>query len=102
MPPTNSTFRGPCPRVRTRIGRPWTDLPTTLQPSPTVGGAGVVAVVGGIGGGVACPDVGVAEAGAEVLTAVRSTTGELQPGAVRPVATTSSRTAAPRRAVSMP
>src|SRR5690242_17450097 len=51
MPPTNSTFRGPWPRVLTRIGRPCTDVPTTSQPGESVGGACVVGVVEMTGGG---------------------------------------------------
>src|SRR5262245_26958444 len=57
MPPTKSTFRGPWPSVRTRSGRPCTEVPATCQGSTPVGpgvGVGVGAVVGlGLGEGPA-------------------------------------------------
>src|SRR5690349_8741370 len=72
MPPTNSTFRGPCPRVFTRIERPCTDFPTTSQPvsagvvwvrAVVGGGGGAGGVVVGPGGGVVGSGEGVAGVG---------------------------------------
>ena len=54
----NSTFRGPWPMVRARIGRPCTEVPTTSQPSAPV--APVPAVVGGLDAGVAVTEGGAA------------------------------------------
>ena len=56
----NSTFRGPWPRVRARIGRPCTEVPTASQPSALVATVvgGLVAGVAVTGGGAAAvPDV---------------------------------------------
>src|SRR5215510_4691473 len=114
MPPMNSTLRGPCPMVFTRIGRPWTDLPTTSQPPASVGVGCGGAVVGGSdaycvgvavgesGRGVVGPDTGSGETAVEAGDVVGLAVSELQPDAASPVVNASRTTTAVRVAVSTP
>src|SRR3954452_10428851 len=47
IPPSHTTFFGPCPNRFIRMGRACTDLPTTFHPT---GGGGAVYVTGGVAG----------------------------------------------------
>src|SRR6478752_6083663 len=100
MPPTNSTFRGPWPRVFRRIERPCTDFPTTSQPVSAdvvwvrvVGGGagGDGGVVVGSGGGVVGVGVGSVVTVADGPAVVWLAAAVVQPAAQSPVASATRR-----------